>query len=89
MGTIGFTLKDGLTTTDPSEAFTKEMVMSLARQVVVLADSNKAGRYHSPVPAAGTTSTCSSPTTDRVYEGAQQKGDQARASTKPQNDRNE
>lgn len=44
MGTIGFTLKEGLTTTDPSEAFTKELVMSQARQVIVLADSSKAGK---------------------------------------------
>jgi len=44
MGTIGFTLKEGLTTTDPSEAFTKEVVMDQARQVFVLADSSKAGK---------------------------------------------
>jgi DeoR/GlpR family transcriptional regulator of sugar metabolism len=44
MGTIGFALKEGLTTTDPSEAFTKEAVMSQARQVIVLADSSKAGK---------------------------------------------
>ena len=44
MGTIGLTLKEGLTTTDPSEAFTKEFVMSRARQVILLADSSKAGK---------------------------------------------
>jgi DeoR/GlpR family transcriptional regulator of sugar metabolism len=44
MGTIGFALKEGLTTTDPSEAFTKEVVMGQARQVIVLADSSKAGK---------------------------------------------
>jgi DeoR family fructose operon transcriptional repressor len=44
MGTIGLTLKEGLTTTDPSEAFTKEFVMSRARQVILLADSAKAGK---------------------------------------------
>jgi DeoR/GlpR family transcriptional regulator of sugar metabolism len=44
MGTIGFTLKEGLTTTDPGEAFTKELVLGQARQVVVLADSSKAGK---------------------------------------------
>ncbi len=44
MGTIGFSLKEGLTTTDPSEAFTKELVLSQARQVIVLADSSKAGK---------------------------------------------
>jgi DeoR/GlpR family transcriptional regulator of sugar metabolism len=44
MGTIGFTLKEGLTTTDPSEAYTKELVMGKARRVIVLADSSKAGK---------------------------------------------
>jgi DeoR/GlpR family transcriptional regulator of sugar metabolism len=44
MGTIGFALKEGLTTTDPSEAFTKEAVMRQSRQVIVLADSSKAGK---------------------------------------------
>jgi DeoR/GlpR family transcriptional regulator of sugar metabolism len=44
MGTIGFALKEGLTTTDPSEAFTKEVVMGQARQVIILADSSKAGK---------------------------------------------
>jgi len=44
MGTIGLTLKEGLTTTDPSEAFTKEFVISRARQVILLADSAKAGK---------------------------------------------
>jgi len=44
MGTIGFGLKEGLTTTDPSEAFTKKAVMGRARQVIVLADSSKAGK---------------------------------------------
>ena len=44
MGTIGLTLKEGLTTTDPSEAYTKELVMSHARQVILLADSGKAGK---------------------------------------------
>jgi DeoR family transcriptional regulator, fructose operon transcriptional repressor len=44
MGTIGLTLKEGLTTTDPSEAYTKELVTSQARQVILLADSSKAGK---------------------------------------------
>ena len=44
MGTIGFAPKEGLTTTDPSEAFTKKVVMKQARQVIVLADSSKAGK---------------------------------------------
>ena len=44
LGTIGFSLKEGLTTTDPGEAFTKELVLGQARQVIVLADSSKAGK---------------------------------------------
>ncbi len=44
MGTIGLTLNEGLTTTDPSEAYTKELVTSQARQVILLADSGKAGK---------------------------------------------
>lgn len=44
MGTIGFTLDDGMTTTDPGEAFTKEQVMRRANQVVLLADGSKLGR---------------------------------------------
>jgi DeoR family fructose operon transcriptional repressor len=44
MGTIGFGLKEGLTTTDPSEAFTKGVVVGQARQVIVLADGSKAGK---------------------------------------------
>ena len=44
MGTMGFAVKEGLTTTDPSEAFTKEAVMGQARQVIVLADGSKAGK---------------------------------------------
>jgi DeoR family transcriptional regulator, fructose operon transcriptional repressor len=44
MGTIGLALNEGLTTTDPSEAFTKQLVFGQARQVIVLADSSKAGK---------------------------------------------
>ncbi len=44
MGTIGLTLEQGLTTTDPSEAYTKELVANRARQVILLADSGKAGK---------------------------------------------
>ena len=44
MGTIGLTMKEGLTTTDPGEAFTKQLVMGRARQVILLADSAKAGK---------------------------------------------
>jgi DeoR/GlpR family transcriptional regulator of sugar metabolism len=44
MGTIGVTLKEGMTTTDPGEAYTKELVMRQAREVILLADSSKAGK---------------------------------------------
>ncbi len=44
MGTIGVSLKEGMTTTDPGEAYTKELVMGQARQVILLADSSKAGK---------------------------------------------
>jgi DeoR family fructose operon transcriptional repressor len=44
MGTIGFAAKEGLTTTDPGEAFTKQVVMGQARQVILLADRTKAGK---------------------------------------------
>ncbi len=44
MGTIGLTLEEGLTTTDPSEAYTKELVMQHARQVILLADHSKVGK---------------------------------------------
>ena len=43
MGTLGLTLEEGLTTTDPSEAFTKELVMQRAREVILLVDSSKVG----------------------------------------------
>ena len=43
MGTMGFA-EQGLTTTDVGEAFTKELVMRRAREVVLLADSSKAGK---------------------------------------------
>ena len=44
MGTIGLSMKDGMTTTDPREAHTKELVLSNARQVILLADSSKIGK---------------------------------------------
>ncbi len=43
MGTFSLSLDAGLTTTDPGEAFTKERVLSRAREVVLLADSSKLG----------------------------------------------
>jgi len=43
MGTFAISLEDGLATTDPSEAFTKRLVMERAREVILLADSHKMG----------------------------------------------
>ncbi len=43
MGTLGVSAKQGLTTTDPAEAFTKELAMSRASRAVLLADSSKFG----------------------------------------------
>lgn len=43
MGTIAVSATDGLTTTDPNEAFTKELAMSRSRRVALLADSSKFG----------------------------------------------
>lgn len=43
MGTFALSVDEGLTTTDPAEAFTKELVMERAREVVLLADSRKVG----------------------------------------------
>jgi DeoR/GlpR family transcriptional regulator of sugar metabolism len=44
IGTVGITLADGLTTTDPAEAFTKELAIARARRVVLLADASKFGK---------------------------------------------
>ncbi len=44
MGTIGVSAAQGMTTTDPAEAFTKEQAMARASRTVLLADSSKFGR---------------------------------------------
>lgn len=44
MGTMGVSEKEGLTTSDPGEAFTKRLAMQRARRVVLLADSGKVGQ---------------------------------------------
>lgn len=44
MGTMGLTLREGLTTTDPGEAYTKTLVMEQAGEVILLADSSKIGK---------------------------------------------
>jgi DeoR family fructose operon transcriptional repressor len=43
MGTFALSLDDGPTTTDPAEAYTKQLVMAHAREVILLADSTKLG----------------------------------------------
>ena len=43
MGTMGFTVMNGLSTSDPGEAYTKRLVMKRARQVILLADHSKLG----------------------------------------------
>lgn len=43
MGAFAISLDDGLTTTDPAEAYTKELVMTRAREVILLADHTKLG----------------------------------------------
>ena len=43
MGTLGITPDDGLTTTDPDEAYTKELAIARARRVILLADATKVG----------------------------------------------
>jgi DeoR/GlpR family transcriptional regulator of sugar metabolism len=45
MGTFALSLDDGLTTTDPAEAYTKQLVMRRAREVILLADSTKLGTH--------------------------------------------
>lgn len=44
IGTLGLSVSEGMTTTDPREAHTKSLVMAHARQVVLLADSSKIGK---------------------------------------------
>lgn len=43
MGATAVTLRGGITTTDPAEAYTKELVMQQAREVFLLTDSRKFG----------------------------------------------
>ena len=43
LGTMGFTEESGISTSDPNEAYTKELVMKRAARVILLADSSKLG----------------------------------------------
>ena len=44
LGTIGFTIEDGISTTDADEAFTKELILKRADKTILLADSSKLGK---------------------------------------------
>ena len=44
MGTMGLSLDEGITTSDPSEAYTKELVAAQADKVILLTDSSKTGK---------------------------------------------
>ena len=44
IGTMGLSFREGLTTSDPAEAYTKMLVMEQAREVILLADSGKIGK---------------------------------------------
>ena len=44
MGTIGISPEEGVTTTDPREAFTKGLVSKHAHKVIMLADHSKLGK---------------------------------------------
>ncbi len=43
LGTIGFSIQDGISTTDANEAYTKGLIMDRAEKVFVLVDSSKIG----------------------------------------------
>lgn len=44
VGTLGVSVENGLTTTDPAEAFTKEYAMGRAARTILLTDSSKFGK---------------------------------------------
>jgi DeoR family fructose operon transcriptional repressor len=45
MGTFALDLVEGLSTTDPAEAYTKRLVLQRAREVILLADGSKLGTH--------------------------------------------
>ena len=63
LGTIGFTIEKGMTTTDPNEAYTKELVMKNAEKVFVLADNSKIG--HNSFAVSGDLNYINSLITDK------------------------
>ncbi|HCE43748.1 MAG TPA: DeoR family transcriptional regulator [Lentisphaeria bacterium] len=52
LGTIGFTIEDGISTTDADEAFTKELILKRAGKAILLADSSKLGKKSFAVSGA-------------------------------------
>ena len=64
MGTIGFSPEEGMSTTDPNEAFTKSMVMSRALRSYLLIDSGKIDA--SSIVRAGADSPLYSIITERM-----------------------
>jgi len=71
MGTIGVSAEQGLTTTDPAEAFTKEQAMARATRTVLLADSSKFGK--TSFVRFGTLSNLSAVISDKQMPPAQRK----------------
>jgi DeoR/GlpR family transcriptional regulator of sugar metabolism len=68
MGTYALSLDDGMTTTDPDEAATKELVLERAREVILLADSRKLGT-RSLVRAGRLETIDTLVTDDRIDDG--------------------
>ena len=71
MGTLGVSAEQGLTTTDPAEAFTKEQAMSRATRTVLLADSSKFGK--TSFVRFGTIKALSAVISDKQMPSAQRK----------------
>lgn len=71
MGTIGVSVQQGMTTTDPAEAFTKEQAMARASRIVLLADSTKFGK--TSFVRFGTIDQISTVITDKQMPTAERK----------------
>ena len=71
MGTIGLSAEQGMTTTDPAEAFTKEQAIARAARTVLLADSSKFGK--TSFVRFGTINTLSAVISDQQMPPAQRK----------------
>ena len=71
MGTIGVSAEQGLTTTDPAEAFTKEQAMTRTSRNVLLADGSKFGK--TSFVRFGTLARLSTVISDKQMPTAQRK----------------